>query len=396
MRIGASSERRSVLASRAGVDRDDPADAGRRPQAAQRSSRQFADGQSRRAADLSFGCRNPERGDRGTCDIGTALERGLVCAAGRGRFRLLVLDGRAGSWPACWFPLQSIGWWSFRFFLAQLRQHAGVGPTIVEISNHPLYPGEQYRMFVSQMGRLKLKRLTVQLTCEEETFYRQGTDVRVERYEAFTQVLCKHRDVLVDPQAPWEQQLAARSSRERHAFVRGNPQRHPLEDRGPWRIPTVAIVLPKFSRRRPSTGLAAETQPAVNISLCREDGVYEAGGTLTAKWRISRVPLDRGPRARGFGDVAHRRQRGRGPSRPSLSPRGREPDSSGRAWPMSSRSSVGCPLTPLSYHGRLISVRWCIRLRLFLADGREIVAEQPFHLVSPGSLPIGGDARILR
>jgi hypothetical protein len=104
-------------------------------------------------------------------------------------------------------PFAVIGVWSFRFFMTQFRQHAGVGPTIVEISNHPLFPGRQYRLFVSQTGRLKLKRLTVQLTCEEETFYRQGTDVRVDRHEAIRQVIFKERNVAVDPQAPWEQQL---------------------------------------------------------------------------------------------------------------------------------------------------------------------------------------------
>ncbi len=105
-------------------------------------------------------------------------------------------------------PFGAIGVWAFRFFLSQLRQHAGVGPTIVEISHHPLVPGDSYELYVSQTGRLNLRRLTVQLTCEEETFYRQGTDVRVDRHEAFTQVLCKERDVHVDPMVPWEQQLA--------------------------------------------------------------------------------------------------------------------------------------------------------------------------------------------
>jgi hypothetical protein len=54
---------------------------------------------------------------------------------------------------------------------------------------------------------------------------------------------------------------------------------------------------------------------------------------------------------------------------------------------LANEQSLHCelPPTPLSYHGRLISVLWCIRLRLFIAGGREIVAEQPFHLVSPGS-----------
>lgn len=104
-------------------------------------------------------------------------------------------------------PFGGIGIWSFRFFLAQLRQLAGVGPTIVEISEHPLLPGHSYRLFVAQMGRLKLRRLKIGLACEEVSFFSQGTDVRVERHEAFNQLLHKEVNVRVDPQRPWEQQL---------------------------------------------------------------------------------------------------------------------------------------------------------------------------------------------
>ncbi|TWT52411.1 hypothetical protein Pla22_00350 [Rubripirellula amarantea] len=104
-------------------------------------------------------------------------------------------------------PFAVIGYWSFKYFVTQLKQSAGIGPTIVEISQQPLCPGETCDVFVIQMGRLRLKRLRVQLVCEEETFYRQGTDVRVDRHESFVQVLCKEREVRVDPRAPWEQQL---------------------------------------------------------------------------------------------------------------------------------------------------------------------------------------------
>jgi hypothetical protein len=38
------------------------------------------------------------------------------------------------------------------------------------------------------------------------------------------------------------------------------------------------------------------------------------------------------------------------------------------------------PNYPLSYEGRLMKIRWCVRLRLYLSDGREITAEQPFYL----------------
>jgi len=42
------------------------------------------------------------------------------------------------------------------------------------------------------------------------------------------------------------------------------------------------------------------------------------------------------------------------------------------------------PNSPLSYRGAIMSIRWCVRLRLFLRRGREYVMEQPFTL---GSVP---------
>ena len=106
------------------------------------------------------------------------------------------------------FPFAGVGYWSFRFFLSQLRRTGGIGPTIVEISDHPLRAGGRYRVFVSQSGRLRLRRLNVQIACEEETVYSQGTDLRVERSVVFAQDLCSERDVRVDPQGPWEQQFS--------------------------------------------------------------------------------------------------------------------------------------------------------------------------------------------
>jgi hypothetical protein len=146
----------------------------------------------------------------------------------------------------------------------------------------------------------------------------------------------------------------------------------------------VAIVLPKFPRRRPSVGLAAEAQPAVNLSVCREDGSYRAGGTLTAKWRISRVPLDQ---VQGLEVSVLWHTEGKGDEDLHVHHFHRVVESQIRRVGLADEQSLHCvlPATPLSYHGKLISVRWCIRLRLFLASGREIVAEQPFYMVSPGS-----------
>ena len=105
-------------------------------------------------------------------------------------------------------PFALVGYWSLKFFLGHLRQIAGVGPTIVEISQQPLVSGEPFELFVLQSGRLKLKRLDVQLICEEESFYRQGTDIRVDRHQAFMKVLCAERSVTIDPRGAWEQQLS--------------------------------------------------------------------------------------------------------------------------------------------------------------------------------------------
>jgi hypothetical protein len=46
------------------------------------------------------------------------------------------------------------------------------------------------------------------------------------------------------------------------------------------------------------------------------------------------------------------------------------------------------PNSPLSYRGAIVSIVWCVRLRLFLRRGREYVMEEPFTLGSvPAILP---------
>jgi hypothetical protein len=46
------------------------------------------------------------------------------------------------------------------------------------------------------------------------------------------------------------------------------------------------------------------------------------------------------------------------------------------------------PNSPLSYRGAILTIQWCIRLRVFLRRGREHVIEQPFTLgCVPAVLP---------
>lgn len=44
------------------------------------------------------------------------------------------------------------------------------------------------------------------------------------------------------------------------------------------------------------------------------------------------------------------------------------------------RLTVRLPNTPLSYEGRLLSLNWCVRIRVFLADGRQLNFDEPFRL----------------
>jgi hypothetical protein len=48
------------------------------------------------------------------------------------------------------------------------------------------------------------------------------------------------------------------------------------------------------------------------------------------------------------------------------------------------------PNSPLSYDGLILRICWCVRLRVFLRRGRELVAEEAFTLGSvPAALPAG-------
>lgn len=45
------------------------------------------------------------------------------------------------------------------------------------------------------------------------------------------------------------------------------------------------------------------------------------------------------------------------------------------------------PASPLSYEGLIVKIRWCVRVRLFLAAGRDFVSEHVFDL---GHVPVAG------
>ena len=46
--------------------------------------------------------------------------------------------------------------------------------------------------------------------------------------------------------------------------------------------------------------------------------------------------------------------------------------------------AVRLPASPLSYEGVVVKIRWCVRVRLFFASGRDFVSEHVFDL---GTVP---------
>ena len=141
---------------------------------------------------------------------------GLVaaCVAWNGMVSVFVVMAArsfmAGTpdWPMAVFilPFLVVGVALVFIFARLLRQTAAIGPTLVEISDHPLLPGNAYRVFLSQSGNLRLKSLGIALVCEEEAVFRQGTNARTENREVFRRSLHGHNEAVIRPGEPLEVQ----------------------------------------------------------------------------------------------------------------------------------------------------------------------------------------------
>jgi hypothetical protein len=101
-------------------------------------------------------------------------------------------------------PFAAIGVWAIVALVRQLLVATGIGPTLVEISDHPLSPGGHYRLFLSQSGWLTVNRLRVLLVCEEVATYRQGTDTRTETREVFRKELFRRDSFEIRGGMPFE------------------------------------------------------------------------------------------------------------------------------------------------------------------------------------------------
>jgi hypothetical protein len=102
-------------------------------------------------------------------------------------------------------PLSVVAFWSARYLYQQIVLLTVVGPTIVEIGEHPLRPGQYCSLYFSQGGQDTFESLALSLVCEEEATFRQGTDVRVEHCRLAELPIFSRAAVKVESGKPFEQ-----------------------------------------------------------------------------------------------------------------------------------------------------------------------------------------------
>jgi len=99
-------------------------------------------------------------------------------------------------------PFLITGSWTVRHCLLAVLRHSRTGSSFIEISDLPLRPGNNYDVFLSQTGRLRLQSLSFFLVNEEEATYHQGTDVRTETRVVYEHPIFCREEVEVAPGNP--------------------------------------------------------------------------------------------------------------------------------------------------------------------------------------------------
>jgi hypothetical protein len=113
--------------------------------------------------------------------------------------------------------------WAIYRFVRQLMKLAGLGPTQLETSAHPIVAGETIQLSLTQPGRLRLTLLDVLLVCEEEATYDQGTNIRTEKVVVHQQRLFRKRGISVKPNEPFQDQFELQLPRGvMHSFKSAN------------------------------------------------------------------------------------------------------------------------------------------------------------------------------
>ncbi|MGD9636467.1 MAG: hypothetical protein AB7G28_22995 [Pirellulales bacterium] len=115
------------------------------------------------------------------------------------------LEGRP-NWLLTWLvvPFVIAGAWTIYALVRQILLTSGTGATLLEISDHPLHPGQRYEAFLSQTGRLQVRWFQVQLVCEEQATFQQGTDTRKATAVVYRETVFSERKFEIPPGGAFE------------------------------------------------------------------------------------------------------------------------------------------------------------------------------------------------
>ena len=279
-------------------------------------------------------------------------------------------------------------------FARLLRQTAGIGPTLVEISDHPLLPGNGYRFFLSQSGNLTLKSIEISLICEEEAVFRQGTNARTESREVFRQSLYAGAGAIIRPGEPLEAECDLPIPAEAmHSFRASHNQvQWKLIVRGEivgWHgfqrsFPVVVRPLQR-SLAGERGGLAPMNEPEIIIRLDENGRTYSPGATLSGEYRIEAVE---GQSLQAVEVSVLWYSEGKGDEDLAIHEFWRKDADSGELGDprRPDRFSTTLPQSPLSYDGQIVKIRWCVRVRVIFKRGRDLVAQKA---LPAGECPAG-------
>ncbi len=141
-----------------------------------------------------------------------------------------------------------IGALAIKHLVDLLMTAAAIGPTNVEVSELPMLPGNEYRVFISQAGHLELEWLEMLLVCDEKVSFSDGTDTRTEVRRVIENSVFRHDDFEIVPSQPFQCDCPLDVPAEAmHSFVAAN-------NAVIWQL--IVRIQPKTTESRASTVLS--------------------------------------------------------------------------------------------------------------------------------------------
>jgi len=125
------------------------------------------------------------------------------------------------------------------------------------------------------------------------------------------------------------------------------------------------------------------SEPTITIHLEGNGRGYCPGETLSGEYRVDAVSRDE---IKAIEVSVLWCTDGKGDSDMAVHQFRRQSTDDGDELDLSQpgRFSAVLPNSPLSYDGAIVKVRWSVRVRVFLANGKELFGEKPFRL---GAVP---------